>query len=129
MKKTFGMLFTLAMILLLALPGTARAQDGKAYVGTWEGAISVGMEIEIILDLSLDDNQQLTGTIDVPEQGAMGILLGDFQIDGKKITFIIDDPNVQGDPTFNGELSEDGSMLSGSFSQGGAECTFEIKKK
>jgi hypothetical protein len=130
MKKSFGMLFPLAMILMLAMPGTGHTQDGKAYVGIWEGALSVGgMELEIILDLSLDVNQQLTGNIDVPAQGAMDIPLGDFKIEGKKITFVIDDPNVQGDPIFAGELNEDGTVLSGSFSQGGAEGTFEVTKK
>ncbi len=130
MKKTFGMFLPLALMLMVALPGTILAQNGKPFVGIWEGAISVGgMELEIILDLSLDDNQKLKGNIDVPAQGAMDIPLGDFQIEGKKITFIINDPNVQGDPTFDGELNEDDTVLSGSFAQGGAEGTFEVKKK
>ena len=130
MKKTFGMLFSLVMILILVLPGTGQAQDGKPFMGIWEGAIvGGGMELEIILDLSLDENQQLTGNIDVPAQGATDIPLGAFQIEGKKVSFIIDDPNAQGDPTFNGELSEDGTVLSGAFAQGGFEGTFEAKKK
>ncbi len=130
MKKTFGMFLPLALILMVALPGTVLAQDGKSFVGIWEGALAVaGMELEITLDLSLDDSQQLTGNIDVPAQGATDIPLGGFQIEGKKITFIIDHPNVQGDPTFDGELNEDGTVLSGSFTQGGAEGTFEVKKK
>ncbi len=130
MKKTFGILFPLAMVLMLALPGSALAQDSKAYVGIWEGNLTGGgMDLDIILDLSLDDDQQLIGNVDVPAQGATDIPLAEFSIEDKKITFIIDHPDVQGNPTFIGELNEDGTVLSGSYTQSGAEGTFEVKKK
>ena len=129
MKKSFITPLGLALIVSLALPNPALAQDSKPFVGTWEGAIDVmGQQIDIILEFALEGDQ-LTGNVDVPAQGAEDLPLTEFKIEGKKITFMIDHPGVPGEPTFSGELDEAGTTLSGTFSQSGAEGTFEAKKK
>lgn len=129
MKKTFITLMGLALVACLIVPNALLAQDAKPFVGTWEGAIDVmGQQIDIILEFVLEGDA-LTGDVDVPAQGAQDIPLADFKIEGKKITFIIDHPEVPGEPTFSGELDEAGTTLSGTFSQGGAEGTFETKKQ
>lgn len=129
MKKSLGSLLGLALIVCLAVPNAMLAQDAKPFVGTWEGAIDVmGQHFDIILEFALEGDQ-LTGTVDVPAQGAEDLPLTEFKIEGKKITFMIDHPGVPGEPTFSGELDAAGTALSGTFSQGGAEGTFEAKKK
>ena len=129
MKKNLITLMGLALIACLAAPIAVLAQDAKPFVGSWEGAIDVmGQQIDIILEFLLEGDQ-LTGTVDVPAQGAEDLPLSDFKIEDKKITFMIDHPGVPGEPTFSGELDEAGTTLSGTFSQGGAEGTFEAKKK
>ena len=89
----------------------------------------VGQEFEIIVEFSLDDEKNIQGNIDIPVQGAMDLPLGDILIEGKKISFKIVHAQVQGDPTFKGELDEIGKKISGDFSQGGATGTFSIEKE
>ena len=122
-------LIPVMMALLLVQP-CLMAQDAKPFEGTWNGALIVmGQELEIIIDLSLDEEKNIQGTIDVPAQGATDIPLGEFHIEGKKISFKIVHPQVQGDPTFDGELDESGKKISGEFSQGGAVGTFSVEKE
>ncbi len=42
---------------------------------------------------------------------------------------MIDHPEVQGEPTFNGELDESGEKITGSFTQAGMETTFSMEKE
>jgi len=113
--------------------GTAlQAQDVKALVGDWNGAVTVaemGADLEIVCHFELDESGNLTGTIDSPSQGAFGLALADIVVEGKKISFGIDDPGVPGDPLFEGTLDEAGTKISGDFSQGGAAGTFELTKE
>jgi hypothetical protein len=118
------------LFTLLVAHSSLFAQDTKPYLGTWKGAISgMGQELEIIVEFSLDDNKNIQGNIDVPAQGATDIPLGDIHIEGKTISFTIVHPQVQGDPTFKGDLDENGKKISGDFSQGGATGTFSIEKE
>jgi hypothetical protein len=115
---------------LLLIAGTLWAQDSKAFVGDWSGVVFIGgQEIEIVCHFELDEEGNLTGTIDSPSQGAFGMALANINVEGKKITFGIDDPNVSGYPQFDGMLDETGAKISGDFSQGGGEGTFELKKE
>jgi hypothetical protein len=119
-----------ALLALLLVPQTLRSQDAEPFVGTWNGAISVmGQELEIIIKISLDEGKNIQGTIDVPAQGAMGLPLGEFNLQGEKISFKIVHSEVQGNPTFSGELDETGKKISGEFSQGGAAGTFSVEKE
>ena len=118
------------LLALLLVHPSLMAQDAKAFEGTWNGALSVvGQELEIIIEFSLDEEKNIQGNIDVPAQGATDIPLGEFNIEGKKISFKIVHPQVQGDPTFDGELDESGKKISGEFSQGGAVGTFSVEKE
>lgn len=115
---------------LLGIHSSLVAQDAEPYLGTWKGAINVmGQELEIIVEFSLDNEKNIQGNIDVPVQGATDIPLGDILLEGNKISFKIVHPQVQGDPTFTGELDENGKNISGDFSQGGATGTFSIEKE
>ena len=126
----------MAMVLILILgamfvwAGSAAAQDAKAFVGDWSGAISGdGQELEIVCHFKLDDNGALVGTIDAPGQGAVDLAIADIVVEGKKISFGVDDPSVGGDPLFEGTLGETGTKITGEFSQGGGTATFELVKR
>ncbi len=120
------LLFTFLSVNSLVFP-----QETRPFLGTWKGAIDVmGQEMEIIVKLSLDEKKEIQGTIDVPLQpGAVDVLLASFTIEGKTISFIIDHPEVQGEPTFKGELDESGKKITGSFTQAGMETTFSMEKE
>lgn len=125
----FGIPMFAVAFLLAGTAGTG-AQDAKAFVGEWKGAVSVpGAEIEIICHFQLDADGNLTGTIDSPSQGAYGLKLANITVEGKKISFGVDDPNVPGDPWLKGTLDETGDKISGDFSQGGSQGTFELSRQ
>jgi hypothetical protein len=58
--------------------------------------------------------------------GAQDLPLADAVVDGAKVGFKI--PNVPGDPTFDGTLSEDGNVISGAYTQGGATLEFKLTR-
>lgn len=126
--RNFLSFLVLSLFLISGL--SLAAQDEKLFVGDWRGAVFVGeAEIEIVCHFKLDESGNLTGTCDSPSQGAFGLAMADIKVEGKKISFGIADPNVPGDPRFVGTLDDAGTMISGDFSQGGGEGTFELKKE
>jgi hypothetical protein len=123
-------LFFTVLFALLVVHSFLSAQDAAPFLGTWKGAINaMGQEIGIVVEFSLDEAKNIQGNIDVPLQGATDLPLGDILIEGKKISFKIVHPAVQGDPTFSGELDESGKKISGNFTQGGEAGTFSMEKE
>ena len=129
-KSSFRFGIPLLAIFLCIGPASALTQEAKAFVGDWKGAVSVpGGEIEIVCHFQLDANGNLSGTIDSPSQGAFGLKLANIKVEGKKISFGVDDPNVPGDPSLEGTLDDTGTKINGDFSQGGSQGTFELTKQ
>ncbi len=129
LKTALFVLTLLTVALVPSLPAQDKAADPAPYLGDWNGTISIaaaGMEVEFTLHLTLNDQKELAGTIDVPAQGAMGLPLEGFKIEAKAITFLIG--GVPGEPMFKGTLDEIGKKLSGTFSQSTVEGTFQAVK-
>jgi hypothetical protein len=121
--------FVLGALAFVAVV-SAQAQDTKPFIGAWKGTLSVAsVELEIALNFTLDEAKKIQGTFDSITQGGFGIKLGNIEIKDKTITFIIDDPNAPGDPTFKGTLDGTGQKLSGEFSQAGMAGTFAVEKE
>ena len=100
-------------------PESATPQLAAAYTGTLAVA---GMELAITVSLS-EGADGYTGTIDIPEQGAMGIPLHDIRIAAPSVYFeMLEGPGLA---TFDGTLAEDGT-LSGVFTQSGVEGSFTL---
>jgi hypothetical protein len=117
----------------LAMAGvmvTGQTQAFKPFQGSWKGTISIaGVDLEIRLNFSLDENQKPAGTFDSISQGITGLKLGDIKVEGKDIHFILDEPNVQGEPTFKGTLDEAAGKITGTFTQSGYSGTFAVEKE
>jgi hypothetical protein len=125
-KRIYLVLGALAFVAVVS----AQAQDTKPFIGAWKGTLSVmGVELEIALNFTLDEAKKIQGTFDSITQGGFGIKLGNIEVKDKAITFIIDDPNAPGEPTFKGTLDATGKKLTGEFSQGGAAGTFAVEKQ
>jgi len=119
-----------AAVVFGLVSGVLFAREAKLFVGDWEGAVLVeGQEIALVCHFSMDEGGMLTGTLDSPDQGAFGLALADIAVEGRTISFGIDDPNVPGDPLFEGVLDDSGKKISGEFWQGEGEGTFELTKK
>lgn len=105
-------------------PGAEQVVDTTRadLVGRWEGAISVmGAELEIIVNFERD-GEVLTGTIDIPQQGATGIPLHSISFEDPAVHFeMLEGPQVA---VFEGELAE--GVITGSFLQSGVEGSFEL---
>jgi len=98
------------------------SESGAA--GVWKGQIELpGMKLDVVVTLKREA-QGLTGTIDIPQQGASGLALKDAREDGAAVTFVIE--GVPGIPTFVGNL--DGATLKGDFTQGGQKFPFSLTR-
>jgi uncharacterized protein len=105
----------------------AQASDPTPFLGDWKGTLSVaGMDLQLTLHFTLTDKKELAGTVDVPDQGAMGLPLEGFKIEAKTITFLIG--GVPGEPLFKGTIDATGKKLAGTFSQSSVEGSFLTDK-
>jgi CubicO group peptidase (beta-lactamase class C family) len=110
-------------LIAVALPWSAAAQDVDV-TGHWSGEIEIpGNAIAFNLDLSVSDGEFM-GDISIPVQAAQDLPLAALSLDGLTLTFMM--PGVPGDPTFVGEVSEDGDTVAGTFSQGGGSFPFSM---
>ncbi len=133
MTRKMSVPMALALIAALSVfaaaqaPAQAKPADPALFIGDWTGTIDVaGAQLEIALHIKLDEKKALTATMDSISQGAMGLPLEGFHIEGRTLTFLI--AGIPGDPTFKGTLDETGKKLAGTFSQGGVEGTFQTVK-
>jgi CubicO group peptidase (beta-lactamase class C family) len=101
----------LAMLVgALAMPVRGTAQTAASVAGDYTGMLG-GLHLRLHMKV---ENGALTGTMDSPDQGAMGIPCADFQLDGTALTFAV--PIVHG--TWKGTVAADGKTLTGEWNQG-----------
>lgn len=122
-----------AIVLLAGFIFASGAGAVPALEGTWQGRIELPnqhLDIEVVLQ---GNNNQLSGTISIPAQGAKNLPLKDLLVSARNdltsVAFVID--GVPGNPSFLGELAltEDGRQigsLSGLFSQSGGTFAFNL---
>lgn len=101
------------------------AQDGPSAVGSWSGTLVAGpQQLEIIFHVTAADDG-LTGTMDVPAQGATGIPLTTVTFtDG---TLVMTFP-VPGGGRYEGTVDDSGDTMSGTFTQGGQPFPMDITR-
>ena len=102
--------------------GNALAQS--ALLGDWQGVIgpdSLNLGVTVHFTQGGDG---LTGTIDIPAQGAQGLELDVADASDESVRFTIQ--GVPGDATFDGSVS--GDTLSGTFTQSGQTIPFALSR-
>jgi pimeloyl-ACP methyl ester carboxylesterase len=119
-RKDVGCLSLVAATALLAV--TPLNAQGSVD-GDWEGAIVVlGQEIGIVVHFATADDG-LTGTIDVPMQGAAGLPLSDLRYAHPSIHFeMLPGPRVA---VFDGTVEVD--SIGGAFTQSGMDGSFWLR--
>lgn len=121
-----AMLTLLAVSLAAPLVLGAQEVDSPTPAGHWEGAILVpGGELGIDVDLAQADGAW-QGDISIPAQATQDFVLSEVSVNGMEVSFLM--AGVAGDPTFQGTLSEDGSTITGTFSQGGQNLDFKLTR-
>jgi hypothetical protein len=109
----------LAIVTALMLPSAPASAQSNA-LATWDGAIHVmGQELPITVTFTAVDK----GAIDI--QGATGLPLTNVRIAGDAIHFEL--PAGLGLCVFDGAIN--GEAISGSFAQGPAKGTFDLKPR
>ena len=110
-------------VLLMVVCAPVFSQD--RFVGNWGGHIELpGLRLEILVEFETVEGV-LRGAIDIPAQAVTGMALDGIEIDGNAVRFVM--PNVPGNPTFSGLMTEE--LISGDFSQGGATFKFGLERR
>ncbi len=118
MKRTA--MLAVALIAALALPAAVSA--GETLAGSWEGAILImGQELKFVVHFS-GPEEELKATMDIPQQGAMGLPLTRVKRDGDKVHFeLVAGPGVA---VFDGSVAA--GAIAGDFLQAGIKGTFRL---
>ncbi len=110
----------LALVVSLVSP-VAVAQEVDIS-GVWEGEITLpGSALPIEVTFEREDGGW-GASISIAVQGLIGRELTEVSLDGRSIGFEL--PGIPGDPTFTGEVQEDGLRMGGAFTQGLLEATW-----
>ncbi len=104
--------FRCVFFLLLALTATLDFAQAKPEIaGDYSGILG---PLHLKLHITATPDGSLSGTLDSPDQGAVGIPCSDFQYDGATLSFAV--PAVHG--TWKGTVADSGRSLGGTWSQG-----------
>lgn len=91
---------------------------------SWTGSLSIaGRSVGAVLHFRADGDQ-LRASLDIPAQGALGLVLSDARLTTDSVHFVLGAP--QGDAVFQGVV--DGPRMTGSFEQLGMEGSFSFER-
>ncbi|GAB5409800.1 MAG: alpha/beta fold hydrolase [Balneolaceae bacterium] len=115
---------TLLFLSILLITGN-QLYAQKSLIGKWEGGITVpGGQLKIVFDIS-GDLDKLTGTLDIPQQGARGLRFESISQKKDSIELVFSAGQMRG--TFSGAF-ENESTISGMYSQGVGETPFSVER-
>jgi len=127
LKRAHLFLIILGLGLLL-YPSTIFPVQSLSLAGHWHGTIEIpGMKLEVNLDFSFKPDGSWAGDISIPAQKAKDLPLSNISMSGKEVSFAI--AGVPGNPTFKGIISDDGTKITGDFSQSGKTFPFILKRE
>jgi dipeptidyl aminopeptidase/acylaminoacyl peptidase len=105
-------------------PGAAQEPD-DVLVGRWEGSLDTGAgQLPIVFNITRGEDGSLTATMDSPAQGAFGIPVTAVSLEGSAVSLEV--AAVAGG--YAGTLSEDGSSIAGTWSQGPASLPLDVTR-
>jgi CubicO group peptidase (beta-lactamase class C family) len=102
-------------------PPAAPPEASGPWVGVWEGEVELGPQS---LSLRLAVSGEGEATLDVPAQGAAGLVLEAVARDGNRVRFEL--PSPAGRAVFEGTL--DGDALAGTMVQAGQSFPFALRR-
>jgi pimeloyl-ACP methyl ester carboxylesterase len=92
--------------------------------GSWLGSLDLGsMSMRLIFNISLEEEGAFKATMDSPDQGAKGVLMGKVSVEGDSLR--IDAPMLQG--YYLGKFASP-SSIEGTWNQAGRSYTLDLEK-
>jgi hypothetical protein len=118
---------TIAALVAFAAVGMftpAQAQE-TTMAGDWAGTLSVpnGTQIELVFKVVEGEDGALSTTLDVPTQGAAGIVCTETTVDAEGLH--ISGCAIPGSGGYDGTLNEEGG-LTGNFNQAGQMLPLDL---
>ena len=110
-----------AVIAVMLSSGAAYAQD---VTGTWQGTLSAGKELRVVITISSAAAGGLSGTMYSIDQGGQGISLNAVTLQGRTVRFAVS--AIGG--AFEGQLSANGNAIAGNWSQGGSPLPLTLTR-
>ena len=92
--------------------------------GSWQGVLNVGAELRLVFNISVNEDHSLKATMDSPDQGAMGIPLGEVSL--SKDSIRIEAPIVNG--YYIGAIASE-STIKGEWHQNEMSFKLDLDKK
>jgi len=127
MKKKLQTAFALIFGFIICFGISGFAQDHALLTrvaGSWSGALKVqGIELTLVFNISLNDHDSITVTIDSPDQGAKGLSTSSVVI--TKDSLIVKSKALKG--SFRGAFNADLSLATGTWKQSGMTFPLEMK--
>jgi pimeloyl-ACP methyl ester carboxylesterase len=113
-------------IILFTLLFSSAILDAQDITGNWLGTISFfGKSYRILFHLQQQPNNEITGTMDSPDQGAKGLKLDDVALLDDEL--LIDMPKFR--MQYSGTYNKDSLTINGSLEQGGFKVPLKLKKR
>lgn len=105
-----------AVVVILLLAGKAGAQTARDMAGTWQGLLPIGKGHRVVLKVAKDGAEWSGMAYDldssVPSEGRKTTQMS---VVGEEMRFAI----APADVSFDGKLSDDGTSITGTWTQGG----------
>src|SRR5690242_6980883 len=99
---------------IMTFAGFAGAQT-QSVVGTWQGTLDAGaLKMRLAFHIAANENGSLTSTLDSLDQNVCGIPVQQTTVTANKLHLEMPGMRAQ----FDGVLSENGTQIAGTFTQG-----------
>jgi len=102
-----------AALVALAL-STGSSLLGQDITGTWQGTLKADRDLRTVLKISKADSGGLKAVLYSIDQGGQGIPASSITLDGANVKMSIE----MIDGKYEGKLSADGSLITGTWTQG-----------
>jgi uncharacterized protein len=115
---------TIAVACALVVAASVAQAAPRKLTGPWSGSIVIPNSPLNITVRFVQTDENISGTIEIPQQNVAGLALADVSLEGDRLRFKL--TQIPGDPSFDG--SWQGDVIAGNFTQNGQAFPFELKR-
>src|SRR5262245_38984553 len=118
-------LFAVAIAgLIAAVPAAAQDKSPAKLTGIWQGTLDLGVaKLRLVVDFKSKEGGGYTATMDSPDQNAFGLPVDEVTVESKTVKFTM--KRIGG--AYEGQLSDDGKQIDGTWKQPGLSKALVLK--